>query len=112
MKLDYTRARSTTVVVVNATSLDADNSATFRGAMEDALRAEGDVVVDLDALEFIDSSGLGALLTCLREITARGGEMKLCCVSSPVRAIFDLTRMHRILDIHRDRDAALDALES
>ena len=67
------------------------------------------VVLDLTRLRFIDSSGLGAFLSCLRKLNQKQGDLKLCGVSKQVRAVLELVRMHRILDICGTRQEAARA---
>jgi anti-sigma B factor antagonist len=67
--------------------------------------------VDLSHLRFVDSSGLGAMLSCLRQLNATGGDLKLCGMSKAVRAVFELVRMHRIFDIYDTRELAVSAFQ-
>jgi len=48
---------------------------------------------------------------CLRQLNATGGELKLCGMSKPVGAVFELVRMHRIFDICGSKDDALRAFK-
>jgi len=66
----------------------------------------------LGRLRFVDSSGLGAFISCLRKLNAKGGDLKLCGMSKQVRAVFELVRMHRIFDIFGTRDEALRAFQA
>ena len=75
------------------------------------LEAHAQVIFDLSRLEFIDSSGLGALLSCLRQIQARDGDLKLCGMAQPVRALFELVRMHRIFHLFDTQAAAIRAFQ-
>jgi anti-sigma B factor antagonist len=63
----------------------------------------------MSELKFVDSSGLGAILSCLRQQNASGGELKLCGMLKPVRALFELVRMHRIFDMYNTREEAIMA---
>ena len=58
-----------------------------------------DLVLDLEGLEFLDSSGLGALVSCLRRIKEKKGEIKLAGLRPEVRSIFDITRVSRLFHI-------------
>ena len=97
------------VVVLPVEELDAGNTAEFKRDVAPLLEHNARIVFDLDKLRFIDSSGLGAFLSCLRKVNARGGDVKLCRMSKQVRTVFELVRMHRILDIHETREAAAAA---
>jgi len=47
----------------------------------------------------------------LRQLNASGAELKLCGMSKPVRAVFELVRMHRIFDIYDTREQAVGAFQ-
>ena len=99
----------TTVVVLPVEELDAGNAAEFKRDVAPVLERSTRVVFDLGKLRFIDSSGLGAFISCLRKLSSKGGDMKLCGMSRQVRTVFELVRMHRILDIQETREAAIAA---
>ncbi len=88
-----------TIVVVPGPNLDSGNADEFKIAVAPVLAQAGKVVFDLGDLEFVDSSGLGSFLTCLRQLNATGGDLKLCRMRKPVRTLFELVRMHRVFDI-------------
>ena len=99
------------VATVPVEELDASNSAEFKRGVAPILLANMKVVLDLSHLRFVDSSGLGAMLSCLRQLTAKGGDLKLCGMSQQVRSLFELVRMHRIFDIQRTREDAVRAFQ-
>ncbi len=105
-------AKDVTVVSVPVDELDAGNVADFKREIAPVLRTNTRVVLDLSRLRFIDSSGLGAILSCLRQLRANGGELKLCGLSKQVRAAFELARMHRIFDIQATQEDAVRAFAS
>jgi anti-sigma B factor antagonist len=65
-------------------------------------------LIDMSGLTFVDSSGLGALLSCLRMMKGKNGQLLLVGMSRPVRALFELVRMHRIFSIYNSLAEALD----
>lgn len=67
-------------------------------------------VVDLSSAEFIDSAFLGALVTALKRATAHDGDIILVGLQKPVKAMFELTRLHRIFQIHETTESALKSL--
>lgn len=101
-----------TVHVVADDHLDAGNVRDFKLAVQPFLKPAGRVVFDISGIKFVDSSGLGALLSCLRQLNAEGGDLKLCGMTRPVRALFELVRMHRIFEIYHTADEAVRAFES
>ena len=64
------------------------------------------LVIDIGAIDFIDRSGLGSLVASLRSVNKLGGDIKIASLQNPVRAIFELTRLHRIFEIFDDSTAA------
>jgi anti-sigma B factor antagonist len=97
------------VVVVPVEELDASNAGEFKRDIAPVLEANTKLVFDLHRLRFTDSSGLGAFISCLRQVNARGGDMKLCDMSPQVRAVFELARLHRIFDIYSTPEEAVRA---
>ena len=109
MELASERIGDVTVVVLPGEQLDAGNAKEFKRDIAALLEPSSKVVFDLGELRFVDSSGLGAILSCLRQLNAKGGDLKLCEMSKPVRALFELVRMHKIFDIYGTKDDALRA---
>ncbi len=100
------------VARIPVADLDAANSGEFKHDIAPILESGTKVVIDLSAVRFVDSSGLGAMLSCLRQMTARGGDLKLSGMSKQVRATFELVRMDRIFDIFDTDEAAILAFKS
>jgi anti-sigma B factor antagonist len=98
-----------TVVVLPGEQLDAGNAKEFKRDVAALLEPCRKVIFDLGELRFVDSSGLGAMLSCLRQLNAKGGDLKLCAMTKPVRALFELVRMHKIFEIHPTKGDALRA---
>jgi len=71
--------------------------------------AEGDrqILLDLEHVSFISSSGMRALLLVRKELLAHeGGELRLCSLQPHVREVFELTGFTRVFHIHHTRDEA------
>ena len=110
MDLATRKVGDVTIVVLPGEQLDASNAKEFKRDVAPLLESCQKVIFDLAELRFVDSSGLGAILSCLRQLNAKGGELKLCAMSKPVRALFELVRMHKIFDIYGTKEDALRAL--
>lgn len=65
------------------------------------------VIVDLEAVPFIDSSGLVALISGARNLNAQGGILRLVAPQPQVRLLFELTMAERVLNIYPSRASAL-----
>jgi anti-sigma B factor antagonist len=81
--------------------IDAVSAIAFKDAMRREVdNAEGRVLVNLEAVEAIDSSGLGAVVAVMKML---GGERRLELVNlaPPVDAVFRLTRMDTVMTLHK-----------
>ncbi|MDX1931436.1 MAG: STAS domain-containing protein [Capsulimonadales bacterium] len=88
------------VVRLPLEKLDLSTTSDFKQMMLAVTAEYKKAILDLSSISFVDSSGLGALLSVLRELTGVGGDLKLCCVQKRVRVMFELVRMHRVLTIY------------
>jgi anti-sigma B factor antagonist len=67
------------------------------------------VVVDLDRVDFLDSSGLGVLVGALRRLRTAGGELSLVCSNEKLLKIFRITALDRVFTLHGSVQAATTA---
>lgn len=65
------------------------------------------IVVDLEAAEFVDSSGLGALVGGLKSARQAGGDLRIAAVPANVQTVLRLTNLDRVLHIHPTVSEAL-----
>ena len=101
------------VVEVRSKTLDASNHGQLKEALVSVLASNVNVILDVSELTFVDSSGLGAILTCLRKAKVSGGNLKLLCgTSRPVRMFFELVRIHGVIDVYNTREEALESFVS
>ena len=109
MQLSVETIQNVAVVQIQAEQLDASNADEFKQGIAPILAANNQVVFDVSQLQFVDSSGCGAILSCLKALTSAGGDLKLCRVTRPVRSIFELIRLHRICEIFDTVEQAVKA---
>ncbi|HIK08746.1 MAG TPA: STAS domain-containing protein [Oscillatoriaceae cyanobacterium M33_DOE_052] len=60
------------------------------------------ILIDLQEVTFIDSSGLGALVSALKMVRTRGGKLFICSINDQVRMLFELTSMDRVFKVFKD----------
>ena len=109
MELTVEQIGDVAVVGVNVEQLDASNADDFRQQMAPVLAGCRKLVLDLGRVQFADSRGCGAILSCLKQVAAAGGDLKLCRVTKPVRTVFELIRLHRLCEIVGTREEAVQA---
>jgi anti-sigma B factor antagonist len=92
--------------------LDAGSAPVLRERLaEVATRGAGPLVIDLSALEFIDSTGLSVLINAKRRLTRRGRGFALVCPPGHVHRILEVTQLLETLDCHATPEEALSDLE-
>jgi anti-sigma B factor antagonist len=97
---------STITVIAPIGILDSTQSEVFRQQVDNALVAESEaILIDLQDITFIDSSGLGMLVVVLKKIRAAKKQMYVCSINDQVRMLFELTSMDRVFEVLPDRAA-------
>lgn len=73
--------------------------------------AEKSIVLNLAGVEFIDSSGLGLLVSLLKHAREHDATLNLCNLTPQVKSLFELTRMTRIFSIYNTEEMALQSVD-
>lgn len=95
-------AAGDTLSVAGVHELSAANATSFRDQVRSAMApALKNIEIDLSQAVFLDSSGLGALISLHKTACSRQGMVRLLRPASSVQQILELTRMHRIFEIVR-----------
>lgn len=107
--INYHLQDDLTVISFNISNLDASNADAFRKQVRPILESNSKIAIDMSALQFVDSSGLGALLSCLRFCNEEGGSLVMFGLQRPVTALFELMRMHRVFNLFDSIDEIVGA---
>ena len=101
-------ALGTSTVVAVGGQLTINNRGEFKERVL-ALLADGntDFVIDFDDADYIDSSGLGVLVSLSKHIRDARGRLKLAGLNEDLRRLFALTRLDSLFEIAESRAAAL-----
>jgi len=65
-------------------------------------------VIDFDKTGYIDSSGLGVLVSLSKKIREQGGELRLSSLNEDLRTLFELTKLDTLFRIADDKEQALE----
>lgn len=65
------------------------------------------VIIDLTAVEFIDSTFLGVIVNTLKKVAKMGGDLKLVGFKPSVRSMFELTRLFRVFESYSELQDAI-----
>jgi anti-sigma B factor antagonist len=68
-----------------------------------------DIIVDMEAVEFLDSTGLGVLVGGLKKVRVHDGSLELICTQDRLLKIFRITGLAKVFVIHDSADGALAA---
>ena len=108
MQLNITEQSDIVIIAVAEERMDAHNSGELKERMLQLFDdGKANLVIDLSGVRFIDSSGLGALVSGFKNASAREGSLKLCNLQPQVRSMFELTRLHRVFEIYPSLDEAV-----
>ena len=112
MQIETKNTGSVLVVKPTEKRLDARAAVDFKEKMVSYISdGHRQIALDLAEVDFIDSSGLGAIVSSLKKIGTQG-EMVICGVGETVMALFKLTRMDRVFRIHPSEEEAIATLSA
>ncbi|MBN3906528.1 MAG: STAS domain-containing protein [Nostoc sp. NMS1] len=85
--------------------LDGVRGNELRREVNDLMANGADILLlDLKEVKFIDSSGLGALVSAMQTTRNANGKLFVCSISDQVRMLFELTKMDRVFKTFADQD--------
>ncbi len=95
------------IIRVDSERIDAASAIRFKDSMRDATAGwMGRVVLDMQNVDFIDSSGLGAIVSSMKGLES-DKRLELSSLSPKVVKVFRLTRMDTVFTIHASLEAAM-----
>jgi anti-sigma B factor antagonist len=110
MKLAERKIGTNIVLEVLESRLGADKAAAFKEEVSRHLTAgAASLVLDLSKVDFIDSSGLGAILAIFKRMP-KGSDLILCGATDSVASMFKLTRLDRVFTMKKNLDEVVSAL--
>jgi len=110
MKISKRIVEGVTVIKPEEKKIDAGVALEFKAALIDEARRSGNrLLINLSDVEFIDSSGLGALVSVIKGL-GNEGRVVLCEARESVLSILELTRLDKVLELHHSEKEALDSI--
>lgn len=98
------------IVVAVGGEIDVYTAPRLRDTIASVVTAGNyDLVIDLSAVEFLDSTGLGVLVGGLKKVRAHDGSLALVCNQDRLLKIFRITGLAKVFAIHADQESALNA---
>jgi anti-sigma B factor antagonist len=110
VEFDVRQVGTDAAVVAPTGRLNMVSAPAFREAVAGVV-ADGRsrVAIDLSGVEFMDSSGLGALVGCLKTARQAGGDLRIAAPTKQVLMVLQLSNIDRILKPYDDAQSALES---
>ncbi len=110
MNLNCKERKDVSIISVREERVDAHNSDELKDKLKILFdTGSKNILVDLRDVRFIDSSGLGALVSGYKSAISHQGTLKLSTLQPQVKSMFELTRLHRVFDIYPTIEDAMDS---
>jgi len=95
-------------VVILEGEINVNNSMSVRAFLKKLMdQGERKFSVDLQKVSFIDSSGLAVLIEAVQNLEGVKGQLRLCHVNANIQGIFQITKIHKLINIYENRELAL-----
>ncbi|MBI3662344.1 MAG: STAS domain-containing protein [Acidobacteria bacterium] len=97
-----------TVVDVSGRITLGEGSAMLRQMVRDMLnQGQSKIILNLGEVTYIDSSGIGELVSGFTTVKNHGGELKLLNLTKKVHDLLQITKLYTVFDVHNDEASAL-----
>ena len=105
-----TRTEGDRTVVVVGGEIDVYTAPKLREQLIDLVSSgQYHLVVDMEGVDFLDSTGLGVLVAGLKRVRQYGGDLSLVCTREHILKILDITGLVKVLKVHDSVEAATAA---
>lgn len=108
LKINKRDSSGVTVVELSGRLTLGDASATLRETLRDLMdKGDKKIVLHLGEVAYIDSSGLGELVSGFTSVKNKGGQMKLSNLTQKVNDLLTITKLYTVFEIHDDEQSAV-----
>lgn len=77
---------------------------------KDVQSGEGDIIINLESISYISSSGIRIFVGMVRELNKQGRKLKLCAITPPVKKVFDVVELLDLFDVYITEEEAKESL--
>lgn len=107
-----TRPEGERTVIAVAGEIDVYTAPKLREHLIDLVAAGNyHLIVDMEGVDFLDSTGLGVLVGGLKRVRSHDGSLRLVCTQDRILKIFRITGLTKVFPIHASVDEALAAAD-
>lgn len=109
--MNVTEKSGIRILTIETDHLDALNFDEIKNNMITNSEGAEKVVLNLSNITFVDSSGLGAILTAFRQISSSQGKLVIAEPRESVKVLFKLVRLSHMINVYESVDEALNNLQ-
>ncbi len=107
------RIENDVIVISLSGRFDSSTVKNFKSTVTSLIEKHSpNIVFDLAAVRYIDSSALGSIVSLMRSVRDNDGDIKIASLTDKIRSVFELTRLHQVFDIYDDPDVAAQSFAS
>ena len=108
LEVQTRQAENGATVVAPTGRLDVAGAPTLKEAISEALKSGSPkVVLDMEGISFVDSTGLGSVIAALKQIRSSQGDLRLAAPNQQVRVVLELTTLDRVFPYYSTVEEAL-----
>jgi len=112
MKANSRQVNGVTVVDMSGRITLGEGSVVLRDTIRDLLsKGQKKILLNLGNVTYIDSSGIGDLVSAFTSVRNQGGELKLLNLTKKVHDLLQITKLYTVFDIKDDETAAVGAFK-
>ena len=113
MKASTRQVDGVTVVDCSGRITLGEGSVVLRDAVRELL-AKGDkkILLNLGEVNYIDSSGIGELVSAFTTVKNQGGDLKLLNLTKKVHDLLQITKLYTVFDVHENEVAGIEAFSA
>ena len=108
MSFQLSKVNDVTVIEVEGQLIVGNRNELKNKVLEKVELGEQAFVIDFANTAYIDSSGLGVLVSLSKKIREHGGELRLSSLSEDLRTLFELTKLDTLFQIAEDKERGLE----
>ena len=111
LEVQTRQAENGATVVAPTGRLDVAGAPALKDAITEVVKnGPPRVVIDLEGVSFVDSTGLGSVISALKQIRSNQGELRLAAPNQQVRVVLELTTLDRVFPYYATVEEALDGI--
>ncbi|MBU0899026.1 MAG: STAS domain-containing protein [Nanoarchaeota archaeon] len=108
-----TREEKDVLIIDVSGDVDATNSQSLKTKIHEEIEDnKAKILINLSEVPYMDSAGLGLLVSCLKRANQHFSDLKLFGLREEVKSVFTLTRLDKVFQIFEDEETALKSFQN